>query len=510
MNDKKKKLGQVYTPPKIAKLMAELLMKHNPTKVVEPCFGEGAFLKELDKYEAKVIGIEVDRESFTKTNSKYPRMKLLNMDFFDYIDNVDGIIINPPYIEQRLLTGENNPDCLNKEVIRQKTEADKYNIASTSNLYIYFILKCFQLLEENGVLIAVIPNTWMSSFFGISFKKFLLENFEIKKIIEFDRDIFDNAIVESCIVELIKKKSKNNIVSFIKLNENLEEVEELKIRQEELLSDENWKFHNNNFNNPFLCTLKDVSSIRRGLSVDSNDFFIKNTASIKDKDSPYLKQIICSPKEIEGYSTSNLNKKNYLLAVNANKEELTSDIKNYIENYEKEVLSGKIKGFKVIKRKIEKNPSDWYKVKFKKSSLLLFSYFIRRNKKFIINLDRIIARGNFYEIEPHQEINPYLLLSLLNSSYLKYQLEFIGRSYGDGLLKIQKYELEKLPIVNPSKINIEDIDKLITLGVNLSSGLKDENTIIDEIDLILEKYVGGGYKEKERKINESRNLRKGE
>ena len=66
MNDKKKKLGQVYTPPKIAKLMAELLMKHNPTKVVEPCFGEGAFLKELDKYEAKVIGIEVDRESFTK------------------------------------------------------------------------------------------------------------------------------------------------------------------------------------------------------------------------------------------------------------------------------------------------------------------------------------------------------------------------------------------------------------------------------------------------------------
>ena len=187
------------------------------------------------------------------------------------------------------------------------------------------------------------------------------------------------------------------------------------------------------------------------------------------------------------------------MAVNANKEELTSDIKNYIENYEKEVLSGKIKGFKVIKRKIEKNPSDWYKVKFKKSSLLLFSYFIRRNKKFIINLDRIIARGNFYEIEPHQEINPYLLLSLLNSSYLKYQLEFIGRSYGDGLLKIQKYELEKLPIVNPSKINIEDINKLITLGVNLSSGLKDENTIIDEIDLILEKYVGGVIKKKKEK-----------
>ena len=103
------------------------------------------------------------------------------------------LLLITPYIEQRLLTGENNPDCLNKEVIRQKTEADKYNIASTSNLYIYFILKCFQLLEENGVLIAVIPNTWMSSFFALVFKKFLLENFEIKKIIEFDRDIFDNA-----------------------------------------------------------------------------------------------------------------------------------------------------------------------------------------------------------------------------------------------------------------------------------------------------------------------------
>ena len=102
-----------------------------------------------------------------------------------------------------------------------------------------------------------------------------------------------------------------------------------------------------------------------------------------------------------------------------------------------------------------------------------------------------------------------MFLAILNSSYTKYQLEFIGRSYGEGLLKIQKYELEEFHIINPFKIKEKDIDCLILLGKALSEVLDDGEEIIDQIDLILEKYVGGGYKEKERELNEKRNLRKG-
>lgn len=508
--DKRKILGQVYTPPKIASFMVNLLMQYCPSKIIEPCFGKGAFLKELSKYNTEVIGIEIDTESFIQVKNNYSEMKLFNMDFFDYEDTVDGIIINPPYIEQRLLTNKNNPDYLKKEIIRYKTKADEFNIASTSNLYIYFILKCYHLLKENGALIAIIPNTWISSHFGISFKKFLLKNFIIKKVIEFNKDVFEDASVESCIVELIKKpNNENNIVSFIKINEDLKIVEKVEIEQNLLETKENWKELNKQ-NNSILCKLKDISYIRRGLSVDSNDFFIKNTIKIENKENSYFKQIICSPKEIDGYSTSNLNKTNYLLLANTSKEYLPSEIKNYIEDYEKEILSGNVHGFKIVKEKIKNNPYNWYRVKVNNPSLLIFSYFIRRNKKFILNLDRIIVRGNFYEIEPKQEINPFLLLSILNSSYARCQLEFIGRSYGEGLLKIQKYELEEFHIINPFKIKEKDIDCLILLGKALSEVLDDGEEIIDQIDLILEKYVGGGYKEKERELNEKRNLRKGE
>ena len=38
------------------------------------------------------------------------------MNFFDFDRRVDGIIMNPPYIRQELLTSENNKDILRKKI----------------------------------------------------------------------------------------------------------------------------------------------------------------------------------------------------------------------------------------------------------------------------------------------------------------------------------------------------------------------------------------------------------
>lgn len=65
----------VFTPDKISKFIVELF---NPTgKILEPCSGEGAFLRYLPTAEWCEI---------TK-----------GRDFFDYNEKVDWIVTNPPY-----------------------------------------------------------------------------------------------------------------------------------------------------------------------------------------------------------------------------------------------------------------------------------------------------------------------------------------------------------------------------------------------------------------------------
>ncbi len=51
-----------------------------------------------------------------------------------------------------------------------------------------------------------------------------------------------------------------------------------------------------------------------------------------------------------------------------------------------------------------------------------------------------------------------------------YQLEKIGKKYGNGLLKIQKYDFNNLNIVDPLKITINDKKKLIELSEKIISG----------------------------------------
>ena len=115
---------------------------------------------------------------------------------------------------------------------------------------------------------------------------------------------------------------------------------------------------------------------------------------------------------------------------------------------------------------------------------------MRDRKKFILNEANLIARDNFYEIKPKFKIDKYLLFAILNSRITSLFLEDIGRSHGKGILKIQKYELEKLKIVNPDSISKQDQQLLTKLGLGLSkSSEKDALQYITKIDKVLLQYV---------------------
>lgn len=211
---KKELLGQVFTPKKVAELMVSMALKNNPNFILDPCFGEGIFLKKIlqkVQYEGiHIFGIEIDSELFYEVNNELidkENLYLFNQNFFEFDKEVDCIVMNPPYIRHEDLNNAKY-DFLDKNKILEKIKFDNKKIDSRSNLYVYFFIKSIELLKEDGEIIAIVPNTWMSSKFGEKFKSVLFEYFTILEIITFEKDVFENADIDSCIIHLKKQKSK--------------------------------------------------------------------------------------------------------------------------------------------------------------------------------------------------------------------------------------------------------------------------------------------------------------
>ena len=110
-------------------------------------------------------------------------------------------------------------------------------------------------------------------------------------------------------------------------------------------------------------------------------------------------------------------------------------------------------------------------------------YLVRNEMKFIMNDLGFVVRDNFYIIKPL--IDSYLLFSLLNNYYSYHQLEYNGKRYGAGLLKLQRYDIEKLSFPDIYNFSQADINLLISYAKNM---VKTGNSRVDDITEIISKY----------------------
>ena len=75
-------LGQVFTNSIVAKYMASLFNLDKNDSILDPCFGDGAFLKAC-MYQGynNISGYELDEKLFNEVRTIYPTLNLFNKDF---------------------------------------------------------------------------------------------------------------------------------------------------------------------------------------------------------------------------------------------------------------------------------------------------------------------------------------------------------------------------------------------------------------------------------------------
>lgn len=165
-------LGQVFTPKDIVDLMIKMIQKGD--RILEPSCGDGAFSNPLLEQFSDVVSIEFDEGHCPDYG--------LNMDFFDYpvTEKFSTIIGNPPYVSGKKIL-KSTLSKINSQLITH----------GKSNLYLYFIEKSINHLEEGGEIIFITPREFIKNTSSYKLNQWLYEMGTITHWLEFgDQVIF--------------------------------------------------------------------------------------------------------------------------------------------------------------------------------------------------------------------------------------------------------------------------------------------------------------------------------
>jgi adenine-specific DNA-methyltransferase len=203
--DKIKNLGQVYTPESIVELMFNLSNKDGD--ILEPSAGVGAFTKWIKQNTKRnITSIEIDPDN--------KQMDFIIMDFFDYPENMKfpTIIGNPPYVSFKNI----NKETL--DIIQSIPYISSYD--NRTNLYIHFIRKCVEHLEEGGEMILITPREFIKATSSIKLNNFLYDTGTITDWYEYGDQVVFSGYSPTVV---IWRFEKDNFSRQTKTNEGIKE-----------------------------------------------------------------------------------------------------------------------------------------------------------------------------------------------------------------------------------------------------------------------------------------------
>ena len=200
--------GIVLTPHDIIELMVKSLNIKKGESVADFCTGTGSFLVEASKYTNNLIGCENGEERYALAKCNFILKDLsikhlyFNNCFNQQFESYDHIILNPPF-------SCNSSD--NGEI------EDLYGWRKLKNEQ-KFVIYQLQYLKDGGIGCCIIPrnNFNNSTSKSNNFKKILLDNCQIIKIINCNSKVFAPAANVECTICVFKKcKSEDNKTEII-------------------------------------------------------------------------------------------------------------------------------------------------------------------------------------------------------------------------------------------------------------------------------------------------------
>lgn len=416
----------------------------------------------------------------------------------------DIVVGNPPYLRVQGLN-----EFHGNEIAYY---SNKYKSAiKRFDMYLLFIEKSYEILNQNGYLGFICPHKFVNSDFGSGIRKFLIENKAISKMISFDYNlIFKKATTYTCLLYLSKKNNK--ILKFLELPElkegairkflnNITEKQFSNIALKDLGSDK-WVLSSDKSldlldrlgNNKGFYTIEEAfSKVGQGIVTGNDDTHLVKIVKRRDKNI-YL----CSseaqkePFEIEaellkpcltGKEVKRFEKHSgeifciFPYVENKGKSKIIEEAilkkkfplgYNYLKLFKKELTAKKVK--------YKTNPKYWYSLhRARDISLYENTRVITPEISYYGNF-RVAYPGQYhnakvYSLVPSKEnqIPPHAWMAILNSNFTWWYMCKTGYVLRGGYSSFASKYLNSLPIPRATKDNKDTFDKLKIIGEKLET-----------------------------------------
>ena len=318
MKQKSKILGQVYTPKWIVDEILNELQYFGQSilgkTILEPSCGDGVFLCEIIRryiFEAKrrefsdyqiikhletyIYGVEIDKEEYQKCinnlNSLVVELlpqcntikwKVFNEDtlywYKNYSNFFDFVVGNPPYIRIHNL----------KEETREYLKENFTFSVGTIDIYLSFFEIGFEVLNPNGKLGYITPNSFLHNTSYKTFRKFLKQTKTLVMLTDFKANkVFQGFSTYTAISVFDKANSKDDFEYQELLQDHIAPVNRIKFSD---LDDKKWTFSDKE-NSEFIAqlfnekntALQDFYDVQYGFATLRDKIFIGKIDEIDEK-----------------------------------------------------------------------------------------------------------------------------------------------------------------------------------------------------------------------------------
>jgi len=456
----KKQNGVVFTPEWVVDFMIDETLGskkiNGNEKILDAGCGEGIFTiiaaqkfsilsgKKIEKViEDNIYFTDISEEYIEKAKQnlqKLSKNKIVKYNaitddfcFHNFDEKFDFIIGNPPYVRIQNLND------------RREQLQKRYVTASNGSIDLYFCFfeQALKLLNKNGRVAFITPNSHFYSAAGKNLRNLLLPH--LTKIINFDHfQVFKDATAYTAIT-FLEKKEVTDFLYAENFKNDFQNIEYRKISARYMKS-ERWEFFDEKHLNKIIklnkkySTLQEIADIHYGIATLKDDIYIfspnKSDKTFFSFNNFKIERNICVPI-IKASTYKGEDQNLFLIFPYENEKVIPENIfqKKYPETYKyflhhRDILETRDKGG-------GKNYEEFYM--FGRNQGLKTSF----GKKIITSTMNIVP--HFYVIEdettsfyagycikPKNNINLYELCEVLNSNLMKEHINSVSKSYRGG------------------------------------------------------------------------------
>lgn len=465
--------GQFWTPDWVAEAMVAYVVRPDTDFVFDPAVGAGAFFRAakkiagLKRQRIGLAGTEIHPSALEEARAAgLTELDLSDVQITDFVlrpppGTFNAIVANPPYIRHHRVSAGTK-----RQLRTLATSLLGRPLDGRAGLHIYFLLRALQLLAVGGRLSFIMPTDTCEGVFAGQLWDWIAARYKLEAVLTFAPEATPfPGIDTNPVVFFISNDDPAPRLSWAKCREPgsqdltawvLSGFQRGQYRGLEVK--ERWLerallgglSRDVPYDHVARYVLGDFAKVVRGIATGANDFFFLTGARARELAIPeeFLVLAVGRTRDVPGEEIDDAaiaridgkGRPTLLFSPDGRPiERFPPSVGRYLDEGMAAALP---------ERPLIRSRRPWYRMEVRKPPPFLFAYLGRRNCRFISNRAGVVPLTGFLCVYPEHDTADFAerLWKVLKAPETTANLWLVGKTYGNGAIKVEPRALERLPL----------------------------------------------------------------